>query len=82
MFSKNDKFTVFKVRGPYFVGREQVNHRAQTMDGAWHNFGHRLRQCGYKFLDHAVRAEAGRNLLDYTFVNSFVCEKKISAVNV
>ena len=70
VFQKNDKFTVFKVRGPYFVGREQVNHRAQTMDGGLAQFWAPIEAVnnGYKFLDHAVRAEAGRNLLD-----SYIC---------
>lgn len=65
VFQKGDEFTVKKVTGRFFVGREQENFRANTMGGGMTQFWAPLASVenGEGYLKAAAIAEAGRSVL-------------------
>ena len=65
VFQKGDVFRVYKVTGPFFVGREQQNLRSGSMGGSLTQFWAPIASVegGAKFLEAQAVAEAGRSVL-------------------
>ena len=62
---KGDVFRVYKVTGPFFVGREQQNLRSGSMGGSLTQFWAPIASVegSAKFLEAQAVAEAGRSVL-------------------